>query len=419
VEPLPTLRVECVAVIGAGPSGLTAALELRKRGYGVTVFEELPEAGGMLRYGIPAYRLPRHVLDEEIDRILGTGIELHANTRVGRDVTFAQIDRDFDAIFIAVGAHRSLPLGVPGEEVSGVHGAVEWLRAYNTTGTAPIGNRVAVIGGGNSAVDAARTAKRLGAESVTVYYRRMRADMPAQQTEIHAAEEEGIEIVELVAPAAVTAANGSVGGLQMRRMELRGFDRSGRKRPVAIPGSEFAVAVDTVLSAIGQTPALDFLGSARVRASEVTIEVDKDLRTTNSKVWAGGDAVTGPAMVIDAIRAGQRAARAIDASIREAAGEQPWMAPDDERIEIPVDLVGTDDEAAERPPAAMPAADPTSRRHDFREVELGYSLELAMADAARCMRCDLTTKEVLAVRIEEREAVAPRCGTEQAKSERS
>jgi NADH-quinone oxidoreductase subunit F len=419
VEPLPTLRVEHVAVIGAGPSGLTAALELRKRGYRVTVFEELPEAGGMLRYGIPAYRLPRHVLDEEIDRILGTGIELHANTRVGRDVTFAQIDRDFDAIFIAVGAHRSLPLGVPGEEVSGVHGAVEWLRAYNTTGTAPIGNRVAVIGGGNSAVDAARTAKRLGAESVTVYYRRMRADMPAQKTEIHAAEEEGIEIVELVAPAAVTAANGSVGGLQMRRMELRGFDRSGRKRPVAIPGSEFAVAVDTVLSAIGQTPVLDFLGSARVRASEVTIEVDRDLRTTNSKVWAGGDAVTGPAMVIDAIRAGQRAARAIDASIREAAGEQPWMAPDDERIEIPVDLVGTDDEAAERPPAAMPAADPESRRHDFREVELGYSLELAMADAARCMRCDLTTKEVLAVGIEEREAVAPRCGTEQAKSERS
>jgi NADH-quinone oxidoreductase subunit F len=143
-----------------------------------------------------------------------------------------------------------------------------------------------------------------------------------------------------------------------------------------------------------------------VGASEVTIEVDKDLRTTNSKVWAGGDAVTGPAMVIDAIRAGQRAARAIDASIREAAGEQPWMAPDDERIEIPVDLVGTDDEAAERPPAAMPAADPESRRHDFCEVELGYSLELAMAEAARCMRCDLTTRDAQAAGIEGREAVA-------------
>jgi NADH-quinone oxidoreductase subunit F len=325
---------------------------------------------------------------------------------VGRDVTFEEIDRDFDAIFVAVGAHKSLPLGVPGEEASGVYGAVEWLRAYNTTGNAPMGKRVAVVGGGNSAVDAARVAKRLGAESVTVYYRRMRGDMPAQKAEIHAAEAEGIEIAELVAPASVVAENGGVGGLQMRRMELRGFDRSGRKQPVPIAGSEFTVAVDTVLSAVSQAPALDFLDRASVGTRKATVEVDRSLRTANPKVWAGGDAVTGPAMVIDAIRAGQRAAHAIDASIRQAAGEQPWVAPDDEAIEIPVDVFDVDDEATERLPAVMPAADPESRRRDFREVELGYSVEAAMAEAARCMRCDLTAKKNQAVETEGGEAVA-------------
>jgi NADH-quinone oxidoreductase subunit F len=406
VEPLLTTRQERAAVVGAGPAGLTAALELHRRGYGVTVFEELPEAGGMLRYGIPAYRLPRPILDEEIARILATGIELRTSTRVGRDITFAALEHDFDAIFVAVGAHKSLPLGVPGDELPGVHGAVEWLRAYNTTGDAPTGRHVAVVGGGNSAVDAARTAKRLGAESVTIYYRRTRADMPAQKAEIHAAEQEGIGIVELVAPAAVIAENGGVGGLQMRRMELRGFDRSGRKRPVAVEGSEFTVAVDTVLSAVGQAPALDGLDAAGVRTRGITVEVDRSLRTANPKVWAGGDAVTGPAMVIDAIRAGQRVARSIDAAIREAAGEPPWVPADEDLIEIPVDVMDVDDEATVRLQAAMPASDPESRRGDFREVELGYTRELAMAEAARCMRCDLTARDAPAAGIERGEVVA-------------
>lgn len=415
IRRLPVTRKERVAVIGAGPSGLTAALELRKRGYAVTVFEELPEAGGMLRYGIPAYRLPRPVLDDEIDRILAAGVELRANTRVGRDVTFAQLDQEFDAIYVAVGAHKSLPLAIPGEESRGVHGAAEWLRAYNSTGKAPLGKRVAVIGGGNSAVDAARTAARLGAERVTIYYRRTRKEMPAQKAEIQAAEEEGVEIVELAAPARVIATNGEVSGLELSRMELRGFDRSGRKRPVAIAGSEFTVKVDTVLSAVSQTPVLDFLGPSALETRGENVRVDRRQRTTNPKVWAGGDAVTGPAMVIDAIRAGRDAAQAIDASIREAAGEEPWAMPDEERIEIPVEL---GEETTEQPQAAMPKADQASRRRDFREVEAGYSLETAIAEARRCMRCDLTAEEVQLVQVESGQSVPAGCGADQAKGER-
>jgi NADH-quinone oxidoreductase subunit F len=415
IRPLPVTRKQRVAVIGAGPSGLTAAWELRKRGYAVTVFEELPEAGGMLRYGIPAYRLPRPVLDDEIDQILAVGVELRANTRVGREVTFAQLDHEFDAIYLAVGAHKSLPLAIPGEESRGVHGAAEWLRTYNSTGKAPVGKRVAVIGGGNSAVDAARTAVRLGAEQVTIYYRRTRKEMPAQKAEIRAAEEEGTEIVELAAPVRVITANGEVGGLELSRMELRGFDRSGRKRPVAIAGSEFTVKVDTVLSAVSQTPVLDFLDPSAPDTRGETLRVDRSLHTKNPKVWAGGDVVTGPAMVIDAIRAGRDAAQAIDASIREAAGEEPWAMPDEERIEIPVEL---GEEATEQPQAAMPKADGASRRRDFREVEAGYSLETAIAEARRCMRCDLTVEKAQLVQVESEQAVPAGSGTDEAKGER-
>jgi len=387
VTPLPFTRRQRVAVIGAGPSGLTAALELRKRGYPVTVFEALPEAGGMLRYGIPAYRLPRHVLEQEIQDILATGIELHLGVHVGRDVTFEALERDYDAIYLAVGAHRSRPLEIPGEDSRGFHGAVEWLREYNTNGKATIGPRVAVIGGGNSAVDAARTAVRLGADSVTIYYRRTRDQMPAQPHEILAAEQEGVRIVELVAPVRVVDWKGVIKGLELVKMELSDFDRSGRKRPVAILGSEFTVVADIVLSAVSQNPELDFLGPAAVASVHGTVNVDRDQRTSHPKVWAGGDAATGPAMVIDAIRAGQQAARAIDDSIRKAAGEDLWVAPAEPEIKVPFE---PGDEDGERPQAAMPMADPGARRCDFREVELGYSVESAVAEAKRCLRCDVT-----------------------------
>jgi len=387
VTELPTTRREKVAVIGAGPSGLTAALELRKRGYAVTVFEELSEPGGMLRWGIPAYRLPRDVLAAEIEEILATGVELKTGVRVGREVSFESLYSEFQAIYLAVGAHRSLPLGIPGEDTEGVHGAVEWLRKYNSGEKVAIGRQVAVIGGGNSAIDAARTATRLGAETVTIYYRRERKDMPAQTHEIAAAEAEGVKIVELAAPVrVVTEKGGGVSGLELAQMHLGDFDRSGRRRPEPIDDSEFTAEVDMIISAISQGSELDFLGEeSGVTQGDVGVEIDGSRCTSNPKVWAGGDAVTGPAMVIDAIRAGRDAACSIDCSIREANGEPQWVAPPEDPIEIPFEV---DEDTEEQPQTPMPEADPGERNQNFREVELGYTLEMAMAEARRCMRCD-------------------------------
>jgi len=245
---------------------------------------------------------------------------------------------------------------------------------------------VAVIGGGNSAIDAARTAIRLGANTVTIYYRRERKDMPAQEAEIRAAEEEGVQIEYLTAPIRVVTQNGTVSGLELTRMMLGQFDRSGRKRPEPIAGSEFLTNVDTVIAAIGQRADLEFLPKEScVHTDRGAIRAEKGLRTTNAKVWAGGDAVTGPAMVIDAIKAGQDAAREIDEAIREAYGEKPWVPSDGESIDVPLEV---DEDVVEQPQALMPEVSASERRKDFREVELGYSMKTAMAEARRCMRCD-------------------------------
>jgi len=390
VEPIPVTRPERIAVIGAGPAGLTAALELKKRGYAVTVFEMLPEPGGMLRWGIPAYRLPRDVLSREIQEILDTGVELHTNTKVGRDISFQALHQGFEVIYLGVGAQKSTPLNIPNEGTTSVFGAVEFLRAYNSGQAVSVGERVAVIGGGNSAIDAARTSIRLGAESVTIFYRRERKDMPAQETEIEAAEEEGVEIEYLTAPLRVIVGNKKVSGLELVRMRLRLFEESGRKRPESVPNSQYTVEVDTVISAIGHSAELDFLPKdSGIETTRATIKVDGTFRTANAKVWAGGDVVTtGLPTVIDAIAAGQQAARAIDKSLRKAKGETPWT-PAYRQIDVPCEI---DEEIAEQPQALMPEEKPQDRRKDFREVELGYTLEMAMAEARRCLRCDAKPK---------------------------
>jgi len=385
VEPLPVTQKEKIAVVGAGPAGLTAALELKKRGYAVTVFEELPQPGGMLRWGIPAYRLPREILDQEIQDILDTGVELRCGTRVGREVSFAELGKKFDILFLAVGAHQSYKLEVPGEDAEGVLGAVEMLRAYNLGKKVKVGKRVAVIGGGNSAIDAARTALRLGAQAVTIYYRRERKDMPAQEAEIQAAEAEGVKIEYLVGPLRVETKQGKVSGLTLARMQLGQFDRSGRKSPEPIRGNEVTVDVDMVIPAISQNPDLSFLPKeSGVETKRGVIQVDAELKTKNAKVWAGGDAVTGPAMVVEAIRAGQQAARAMDEAIRAATGQKPWVAPVD-TIEIPFEV---DEEVKEQPQLPMPETPAGERKGDFREVELGYTIQMALAEARRCLRCD-------------------------------
>jgi NADH-quinone oxidoreductase subunit F len=393
IEPCPITRKQRVAIIGAGPSGLTAALELKKRGYAVTVFEELSEAGGMLRWGIPAYRLPREELDREIHEILDTGVELRTNVRVGKDMTFETLNKNFDMIYLAVGAQKSALLNIPGEDAEGVLGAVEFLRDYNLGKEVKIGKHVAVIGGGNSAIDAARTAIRLGAKKVTLYYRRERRDMPAQEWEIRAAEEEGVRIMYLVAPVRIITQYGKVTKLELTQMRLDKFDRSGRRQPKPILGSEFTEKVETVISAISQMADLEFLPKeSGIEINQATVKVDKDLRTTNDKVWAGGDVVTGPAMVIDAIQAGQQAAREIDETIRLANSEKPWVPPAEEIIAIPFEV---DEETKEQPQAAIPEVSPELRRKDFREVELGYTMEMALAEARRCMRCDANIEKEL------------------------
>ncbi|MBW2591672.1 MAG: FAD-dependent oxidoreductase [Deltaproteobacteria bacterium] len=385
VEEIPVTCKEKIGVIGAGPAGLAMALEMKKRGYAVTVFEEMPEAGGMLRWGIPEYRLPRDILDREIKEILATGIQLRTNTRIGRDLDFEALDKMFDIIFVAAGAQKSTLPGLAGEDARGIFGAVEWLREFNLGNKVEIGRHVAVIGGGNSAIDAARTAVRLGAESVTIYYRRERRDMPALEAEIRAAEEEGVRIELLVSPENIVVEKGRVVGLELSRMALKQFDKSGRQRPEAIKGSVFGVETDMILSAIGQRADLEFLAfQSEIAADRSTLAVDSALKTANPKIWAGGDVVTGPAMVIDAIKAGQDAAGAIDDMFRAAGGKPPWV-PTVEPIEIPFEV---DEDPVEQPQTPILELDIQERINNFKEVELGYTEEMATAEAARCMRCD-------------------------------
>ncbi len=393
IQPVPVTRKEKIAVVGAGPAGLTAAMDLSLRGYKVTVFEALPEAGGMLRWGIPAYRLPRAVLASEIDNIRALGVEIKCGTEIGKNIKFDKLMKDYDYVYMAPGAQKSQKMGVDGEDMKGVYGGVEFLRDFNLNedaymkGKKSIGSRVAVVGGGNSAIDAARVAQRLGAE-VTILYRRLRQDMPAAEEEIAAAEHEGVKIEYLVAPLKITGKNGKAVSITCQRMKLGDFDSSGRKRPVPIKESEFTLEVDAVVSAIGQVPDLSFVpeksGISINKWSCFDLGVSKSM-TTQEKVYAGGDAVTGPDTVIRAIAAGHQAAEDIDEAIRKANREPAWVAPAAEKIEIPFII---DEETEERPQGTMQELELSKRLKNFLEVELGYTKEEAIREAVRCLRCD-------------------------------
>ncbi|MBW2086656.1 MAG: FAD-dependent oxidoreductase [Deltaproteobacteria bacterium] len=393
LEKVPVTRQQKIAVIGGGPSGLTAARELALRGYAVTVFEELSQAGGMLRWGIPEYRLPRDILQEEIDDILSLGVELRCKTKVGQDISWNNLRKDFDVIYLATGAPQSTSLGVEGEELKGVDGAVEFLRELNMGEKPTVGKRVAVIGGGNSAVDASRSALRLGAEEVTILYRRLRPDMPAQEEEIKAAEDEGVNIEFLVNPLRFTGDNSHVGKVVCQRMSLGEFDASGRRRPVPLEDDFLTVDADQVIVAIGQATDLAFAtqnGDINVsKRSFVKIEAGMRARASEAMIFAGGDVVTGPDTVIGAIAAGQKAAVEIDTAIRENNGEPAYIPPPQEEIEIPKVL----EEIPDRLREIMPETSAAERVRDFSEVELGFSKEAALAEACRCLRCDLSEEE--------------------------
>ncbi|MGQ9599401.1 MAG: NAD(P)-binding protein [Anaerolineae bacterium] len=398
--PLPPVeghRDQAVAVIGAGPAGLTAAHDLALYGYRVVVFEALPVAGGMLAAGIPAYRLPRSVLEAEIARIQALGVEIKLNTPIGSEgsPSFEDLRRDFDAVFVGVGAHQELQLRIEGEDLEGVMPGVLFLRACNLKPHGPTvdldltARRVAVVGGGNVAIDAARSALRLGAESVTIVYRRSRTEMPASSWEVEDAEEEGVRFQFLANPIRILGQDGRVTGMECIRMELGEPDASGRRRPVPVPGSEFVLEVDMVIPAIGQTPDLKFMGDGELSVTRWgTLTVDADTLATNLPgVFAGGDAVSGPATAIQAIAAGKQAAESIH---RYLQGEE--LARPQKRLSVvpfeEVDLRRVHKQAR----AEMPKLPADTRTAGFAEVELGFTEEQAVVEAQRCLNCGVCSE---------------------------
>jgi NADPH-dependent glutamate synthase beta subunit-like oxidoreductase/Pyruvate/2-oxoacid:ferredoxin oxidoreductase delta subunit len=305
-------RKEAIAVIGSGPAGLAASYHLARLGYPVTVFETLPEPGGMLRYGIPEYRLPKAILRREISYIRQLGVEIKTGVRVGKDISLSRMKKDYQAVFVALGAHGGMRLGIEGDP-SGVIEGIGFLRRINSGEKINPGERIAVIGGGNTAVDCARSARRLGGKDVTIIYRRSRAEMPALAEDVASVEREGIAIRFLAAPARVIFRNGRVSGLECIRMELGAPDAGGRPEPLPVKGSEFIVPADTVIAAVGQVPEADFVGEAGLSVNRRgMIEVLPGTAATSAEgVFAGGDSAGARAFVADAIASGKMGAFAI------------------------------------------------------------------------------------------------------------
>jgi len=373
-----------VAIIGSGPAGLTAAYYLAKRGHSVTVLEGLPEPGGMMRYGIPEYRLPREVLAEEIEEIKGVGVNIELNTKASSlNELFAQ---GYDAIFLAIGAHQGAKLNIKGEDSSEVIEAVSFLREINMGNEVKVGGSVAVIGGGNAAIDASRSALRLGGREVTIVYRRSRTEMPASEEEIEEAIHEGVKIDFLAAPARIERKDAAV-ELICIGMELGAVDASGRRRPVPIEGSESSSVFDTVIAAIGQQPEAPEQFGLPLGKGNV-FQVDPyTLATGREAVFAGGDAVTGPATVIEAIAAGRQAATSIDKYLGGSGVIDETLASAEELEALP------DIEEGEMHRSPIPTLPLNDRLGSFAEVELGLSEEIATAEAKRCLRCDLEERE--------------------------
>jgi NADH-quinone oxidoreductase subunit F len=382
-----------VAVVGSGPAGLTAAHFLSLRGYRVTIFEKEAEPGGMLYSAIPSYRLPRDVIRREVEALLDENITLRCGAALGRDVTIdSLLDEGYGAVFVAIGAHESLRLGLPGEDAEGVIPSIEFLKAFNLEGRALARGRVGVIGGGNSAVDAARVALRQpDVQSVTILYRRTRDEMPAFRDEIDGAIEEGVRLETLVTPRQIRVERGRLVGLNCVRNRLGERDASGRRRPVPIEDAPVDLELDTLIVAISEgsdTDCLAVVGANRIDVDEKarTVLVHRGtLRTNRPQVFAGGDVATGPATVIDAIAAGKRAAVMIDRYLREEPLAVPDLPPMPRAYVEPVVLEGAASAGRQAPRRVAPA----TRRRGFAEVERAFSDEEARLEAARCVRCDL------------------------------
>ena len=385
-----------IAVIGAGPAGLSAAYQLAQLGYSVTIFEKLPVAGGMLAVGIPAYRLPREILNREVELVKKAGVEIKYNTAVGEDVTFDSLKKDgFQGIFIAAGLHESANMRVEGEDAGykGFIPGVKFLRNISLGEKMDdMGERIAVIGGGNVAIDCARSSLRQGAKEVYIVYRRSRSEMPAHDVEIEDAEEEGVKYLLLANPSKILAEGGKVTGLECIRMQLGEPDESGRRRPVPIEGSEFVLDVDTIVPAIGQVPDFSFITDdsgvemdkwGNIKADPVTME------TSAPGVFAGGDAVLGAATVIEAIATGNKAAYYMDQYLQQGKIE---IKQEDLMQQLLDEMKVYDEEENVDQPAGLcrelePYQSVESRIKDFSEVGQGLSNTQSLVESERCLRC--------------------------------
>jgi NADH-quinone oxidoreductase subunit F len=381
-----------VAVIGAGPAGLTAAHSLSILGYTVTVFEKEAGAGGMLVAAIPEYRLPRAILQSEIDALINENVEIRYHQALGRDFTIDSLKRDgYGVVYVAIGSQRSKRLGLPGDDASGILPGIEFLKAYNLHGQETAKGRVGIIGGGNSALDAARVAiRQKSVDSVTVYYRRTRDEMPAYAEEIDAALEEGVRIETLVAPVGVKSRNGKLTGIEFQRNELGERDDSGRARPVPLPGSEFIAELDTLVVAISEEPESEALSGLKTTRWGSLVVNPESFVTSDVGVFGGGDVVTGPSTVIEAIAAGKYAAIMMD---RYMAGKQLKKL---NKVLLPtvyIAPVSSEDEGEGQGRMHPEHLSVDARVKNFLEVDLSPSENHALCEARRCLRCDIEFTE--------------------------
>jgi len=376
-----------VAIVGAGPAGLAAGYHLLRRGHGVVIFDAHSSPGGMLRYGIPEFRLPNRHLDSEIDVIRILGGDFRLQKRLGADFALNDLRREYDAVFLAIGAQGSRGLGCPGEDLA--LPAIEFLAEVAEGDYPPIGTDVIVLGGGNTAMDASRTAIRLGAGTVTVLYRRTRREMPCLMSEVEAAETEGVRLETLVAPTRLEKIPGGKLRLTCERMELGAPDESGRASPVPIPGSEFVLEATCIIAAIGQTVEAESLKCEELRLSRRGIAINPATLQTNLEgVFAGGDAVTGADVAVRAVASGKLAAVSIDQYLdgRPVRGDSEMVSVLMGKLDE-LELAEFLREVEESPRAPMSELPPESRIGNFDEVELGFSAEIAAREASRCMSC--------------------------------
>ncbi|MCX7959087.1 MAG: FAD-dependent oxidoreductase, partial [Deltaproteobacteria bacterium] len=376
-----------VAIVGGGPAGLTCAYYLAKQGYSVTIFDKQPKLGGMLRYGIPEYRLPQEILDKEINYLLAHGIEAKNNVKIGSDITLSQLRKDYDAVYVAVGAWTAKPMGIENENHHSILSGIKFLEQVKKDGPPRLEGTVVVIGGGNTAIDAARTALRCGSKKVAILYRRTRNEMPADHDEVEDAIAEGVEIQFLVAPKKAVIEGDKLRGIECYRMELGEPDSSGRRRPVAIKGSEFVYECSYIISAIGQEPVLDFAENLKITKWN-TIEASPETYATNIEgVFTGGDVFTGPMAAIDAIGAGRKAAMVIDTYIRTGKTERlktDFLSKKTAVAELDKSFFESQPKT-ER--TKIPKSDPKERIRNYKEVDHIITKDMAEKESLRCLSC--------------------------------